>query len=202
MKVKYIRVSTAEQNIGRQKINSDSFNRTYIDKVSGAILFEERPQGKKLYSDILKNKITEVHISSIDRLGRDILNILTVSDFFTKNNVNLYVENIGMHSLIKGKPNPIFKMIVSVLGNVAEMERNNMLERQKQGIEIAKAKGKYTGRLYGAKMTDEEFLNKYKKAVKELNNGESLRRVAKLAECSLGTVQKVKRLINNNNGSN
>jgi DNA invertase Pin-like site-specific DNA recombinase len=98
--------------------------------------------------------------------------------------------------MIEGKPNPIFKMIISVLGNVAEMERTNMLERQKQGIEIAKAKGKYKGRLYGSMMSDEEFLAKYRKVKQELENGESLRRAAKLGECSLGTAQKVKRLMN------
>ncbi|PCI31621.1 MAG: hypothetical protein COB60_11165 [Flavobacteriaceae bacterium] len=86
-------------------------------------------------------------------------------------------------------------MIASVLGNEAEMERNNMLERQKAGIEIAKAKGVYTGRLYGSRMTDEEFLKKYKKVEVELRNGESLRRAAKLGCCSLGVAQKIKRLM-------
>lgn len=86
-------------------------------------------------------------------------------------------------------------MIISVLGNVAEMERNNMLERQRQGIELAKAKGTYTGRLYGSKMSDADVLLKYKAVVKELKNGESLRRASKIGGCSLGTTQKIKRLI-------
>jgi DNA invertase Pin-like site-specific DNA recombinase len=196
MKAKYIRVSTLDQNTERQQTNSDQFESVYIDKISGAIPFFERVQGKKLTNDITNEKIDEVHVSSIDRLGRNILDILTVSEFFNNNNVNLYVENIGMFSMVDSKPNPIFKMIISVLGNVAEMERTNMLERQRQGIEIAKAKGKYTGRLYGSKMSDEDFLSKYKKVKQELENGESLRRAAKLGECSLGTAQKVKRLIN------
>lgn len=195
MKVKYIRVSTLDQNTERQQINSEKFQSVYIDKISGAIPFFERPQGKKLTNDVIKNKVDEVHVSSIDRMGRNILDILTVSEFFNKNNVNLYVENIGMYSMVDGKSNPIFKMIISVLGNVAEMERTNMLERQRQGIEIAKVKGKYKGRLHGAVMNDEEFLKKYKKVKQELENGESLRRAAKLGECSLGTAQKVKRLI-------
>jgi DNA invertase Pin-like site-specific DNA recombinase len=196
MKAKYIRVSTAEQNTERQQTNSEKFESIYIDKISGAIPFFERPQGKKLTNDVINGKNDEVHISSIDRMGRNILDILTVSEFFNKNNVNLYVENIGMYSMVDNKPNPIFKMIISVLGNVAEMERTNMLERQRQGIEIAKAKGKYTGRLYGSKMSDAEFLKKYRNVMFEIKNGESLRRAAKLGEVSLGTAQKVKRLIN------
>lgn len=196
MKVKYIRVSTLEQNIDRQQKNENDFDKIYTDKISGAISFFDRPKGGKLITEINEGNISEVHVISVDRIGRNILDILNICEFLINRNVNLYVENIGMFSLVDGKPNPIFKMIISVLGNVSEMERNNMLERQKQGIEIAKAKGKYTGRLYGTKMSDEDFLSKYKKVKQELENGESLRRASKLGECSLGTAQKVKRLIN------
>ena len=193
MKVKYIRVSTVEQNTSRQEKNESDFDKVYIDKISGAISFFDRPQGKKLIDDISDGKIDEVHVVSIDRIGRSILDILTVCEFLMQKQVNLFVENIGMYSLIKGKENRIFKMIVSVLGNVSEMERNNMLERQKQGIEIAKAKGVYKGRLYGSRMTTEEFLKKYKKVANELKNGESLRRAAALGGVSLGVAQRVKK---------
>jgi DNA invertase Pin-like site-specific DNA recombinase len=195
MKVKYIRVSTEEQNTARQQKNESNFGKTYVDKISGSVSFFDRPQSKKLINDITIGKIVEVHVVSIDRIGRNILDILTVCEFLNNNDVNLYVENIGMFSMVDGKSNPIFKMIVSVLGNVAEMERDNMLERQKAGIEIAKAKGVYKGRLYGSKMTNEEFLKKYKKVEVELQNGQSLRRAALLGGCSLGIAQKVKGLM-------
>ena len=195
MKVKYIRVSTEEQNTARQQKNENNFDKTYIDKVSGSISFFDRPQSKKLINDITLGKITEIHTVSIDRVGRNILDILNVCEFLNNNDVNLYVENIGMFSMVDEKPNPIFKMIVSVLGNVAEMEKTNMLERQKSGIEIAKAKGMYKGRLYGSVMSDEDFLLKYKKVKQELEHGESLRRASKLGGCSLGTAQKVKQIL-------
>ncbi|WP_367772206.1 recombinase family protein [Flavobacterium sp. WC2421] len=194
-KVKYIRVSTEEQNTGRQEVNAKEFSKIYIDKISGAIQFIERKEAKKLLADIETGIVTEIHIASIDRLGRNIIDILTMVEFFNQKSIKLFVENIGMFSLIDNKPNPSFKMIVSVLGNVAEMERNNMLERQRQGIELAKAKGTYTGRLYGTKMTNEEILTKYKSVVRELKNGESLRRASKIGGCSLGTAQKIQKII-------
>ncbi|MFT5252753.1 MAG: DNA invertase Pin-like site-specific DNA recombinase [Flavobacteriales bacterium] len=194
-KVKYIRVSTSEQNIQRQNVNKANYSKIYIDRCSGSIEINERKYGEQLISDIISGGIKEVHVESIDRLGRNIIDILLVVELLNNNNVNLFVENIGMYSLAQNKPNPSFKMIVSVLGNVAEMERLNMLERQKQGIEIAKAKGIYKGRLYGTIMTKEDILIKYDKVVRELNRGESLRRTAALCGCSLGTVQKVKSLI-------
>jgi len=194
-KVKYIRVSTEEQNTGRQEVNAKEFSKIYIDKTSGAIQFIERKEAKKLLADIETGIVTEIHIASIDRLGRNIIDILTMVELFNQKSIKLFVENIGMFSLIDNKPNPSFKMIVSVLGNVAEMERNNMLERQRQGIELAKAKGTYTGRLYGTKMTNEEILTKYKSVVRELKNGESLRRASKIGGCSLGTAQKIQKII-------
>lgn len=194
-KVKYVRVSTEEQNTGRQEVNAKDFSKIYIDKTSGAIQFIERKEAKKLLADIETGIVTEIHIASIDRLGRNIIDILTMVELFNQKSIKLFVENIGMFSLIDNKPNPSFKMIVSVLGNVAEMERNNMLERQRQGIELAKSKGIYTGRLYGTKMTNEEILTKYKSVVRELKNGESLRRASKIGGCSLGTAQKIQRII-------
>ena len=194
-KVKYIRVSTTEQNTSRQEVNAKEFSKIYIDKTSGSIQFSERKEAKKLLTDIENGIVSEIHISSIDRLGRSIIDILTMVEYFNQKSIKLFVENIGMFSLIDNKPNPSFKMIVSVLGNVAEMERMNMLERQRQGIELAKAKGTYTGRLYGTRMTDEEVLAKYKAVVRELKNGESLRRASKIGGCSLGTAQKIQRLI-------
>lgn len=195
-KVKYIRVSTEEQNTSRQETNSKEFSKVYIDKVSGTVKFSERKEASKLLNDIeTTGLVSEIHISSICRLGRSIIEILLMVEFFNQKGINLFVENIGMFSLINGKPNPSFKMIVSVLGNVAELERTNMLERQKQGIELAKLKGAYKGRLYGTKMTNDEILIKYKLVVRELKNGESLRRASKIGGCSLGTAQKIQRLL-------
>ena len=195
MKVKYIRVSTEEQNTGRQEINSKSFSKIYTDRISGSIPFSERKEAKRLIADIEAGLITEVHLNSIDRMGRSILNILEVLEYFNQKSINLFVENIGMYSMIDNKPNPSFKMIVCVLGNVGEMERVNMLERQRQGIELAKLKGTYKGRLHGTKISEDEILAKYKSVVRELKRGESLRRAAKIGGCSLGTTQKIKAIL-------
>ena len=194
-KVKYIRISHISQNTSRQETNSKEFSKVYIEKASGAIKFAERDEAKKLLVDIENGNVSEIHIASLDRMGRDIIDILTMIEYFNSKSINLFVENIGTYSMVNGKPNLSFKMIASVLGNVAEMERANMLERQRAGIELAKLQGKYKGRLYGSRMTDEEFLKKYKKVEVELRGGESLRRAAALGGCSLGVAQKVKRLM-------
>ncbi|WP_282055681.1 hypothetical protein [Maribacter luteus] len=105
------------------------------------------------------------------------------------------LSGLSIESLIDGKPNPAFKLIISVLANISEMERATMLERQREGIAIAIAKGKYKGRVRGSKESDEDVVRKYPEVVKHLKRGQSLRNTAKLAEVSLGTVQKVKAII-------
>jgi DNA invertase Pin-like site-specific DNA recombinase len=195
MKAKYIRVSSSDQNLERQQVNAKDYSCIYKDTISGAVDFFSRPAGKKAKADIEAGKITELHVASIDRLGRNIIDILTVIEFLHIHSVNLFVENLAMFSLAEGKPSQTFKLIISVLGNVAEMERESLLERQRQGILVAKAKGIYKGRASGTELTPEQVLSKHKVVARELRNGESLRRAAKLGCVSLGTAQKVKRIL-------
>lgn len=195
IKAKYIRCSTVDQNTGRQETNSSEFSKVYIDRCSGTISLRDRKEGKRLVNDVEAGLVNEVHVASICRLGRSIVELLTNVEFFTDNKVNLYVENIGMFSMIDGKANPTFKMIASVLGNVAEMERLGMLEKQRMGIELAKAKGVYKGRISGSTITDVQLLEKYKKVCKELKAGQSLRRAAAIGDCSLGTAQRVQNIL-------
>jgi len=190
MKVKYIRVSSKDQNTARQL---DASVRMFVDKCSGAIPFKDRPAGSELLS--MLDQIDYITISSIDRLGRNIIDILTVLDRLEKAKVTVKVENLGIESLINNKPNAAFKMIVSVLANVAEMERENIKERQAQGIAIAKANGKYHNRKSRGAISNKDFLARYKNVVKHLNNKQSLRNTAKLCDVSLSTVQKVKALL-------
>jgi DNA invertase Pin-like site-specific DNA recombinase len=83
------------------------------------------------------------------------------------------------------------------MANVAQMERETLLERQREGIAIAKAKGVYNGRVKGSTESDAEVLSKYKEVVKFLKMGKSLRDVKSRCGVSLGTVQKVKGILEN-----
>lgn len=193
MKARYIRVSTGNQNTERQLEKNHPNEKLYIDIVSGAIPFKEREQGNRLIQDIEADSIKYISVHSIDRLGRNLFDILATLELLNEKKVTLKVDNLGIESLVNNKPNSAFKLIISVMANVAEMERETMLERQKEGIKIAIAKGVYKGRVKGSKESDEQVLSKYKEVVKYLKRGQSLRDIAKLCNVSLGTVQKVKR---------
>jgi DNA invertase Pin-like site-specific DNA recombinase len=191
MKAKYIRVSTKEQNTDRQE---DFDGLTYIDECSGSIPFKNRAEAKKL----LDNKeIREVHIHSIDRLGRNTLDIMQTIQDFTSKGINVISTKEGLQTLIDGKENPIAKMMIGILGTLAEFELSRIKERQSEGIAKAKERGVYSrSRKRGAEDT-EVFVNKAstQSILKHLRDNESVRRTALLSKTSEGTVKKVKKLI-------
>jgi len=191
MRAKYIRVSTKEQNTDRQ---TDFNGLTYTDECSGSISFKDRTQAKKL----LDNKeITELHVHSIDRLGRNTLDIMQTIQDFTSKGINVISTKEGLQTLIDGKENPIAKMMIGILGTLAEFELSRIKERQAEGIAKKKAKGGYLGRSTGSKETLEVFMNKAstKSILKYLKEKESVRRTALLSKTSEGTVKKVKTML-------
>ncbi len=195
MKARYNRISTANQNLERQLAKQNLDEVLYNDVISGSIAFAKRLRGKELIADIEAGKINYVVVSSIDRLGRNLFDIVSTLEFFNGKGVVLRVDNLGLESMVLGKVNPTFNLIISVMANVAQMERETLLERQREGIALAKAKGVYTGRVKGSVESDAEVLSKYRDVVKFIKMGKSLRDVESRCEISLGTVQKVKGIL-------
>ena len=191
MRVKYIRVSTIEQNTDRQ----DDFNgKTYKDECSGSIAFKDRKEASKLLAN---NEVSEVLVHSIDRLGRNTIDIMNTIQDFTNRGINVISEKEGLQTIINGKENPVAKMMIGILGTLAEFELSRAKERQAEGIAKAKAKGSYLGRSKGSSESVEVFANKAstKSILKYLKMNESISRTAKLSQTSEGSVKKVRRLI-------
>lgn len=195
MKARYVRISGPDQNKERQLVRNHPNDKLFIDVCSGSIHFNDRQQGAALLNAVEAKEISYLSVHAVDRLGRNLIDILTTLKILDDAGITVKVDNLGIESRVDGKPSSAFKLIISVLGNISEMERTTMLERQAEGIAIAKAKGVYKGRERGTTEDDQEFLGKYPNVIKELKAGLSLRKTAKLCDVSLGTVQKVKRLL-------
>lgn len=199
MKARYVRVSSLKQNEERQLVRQHPDEKLYVDKISGAVPFEDRPQARELLSAIQKGEITYISVSSIDRLGRSTLNLLQTIKTLTELGVVLKVDNLGLESLVSGKENPTFKLIVSVLANISEMERTTLRERQLEGIQLAKLRGTYKGRVKGSTDSREEILTKYQTVVHHIQKkSNSYKEIAKLCDCSKNTVIKVKKVLEAN----
>jgi DNA invertase Pin-like site-specific DNA recombinase len=190
---KYIRISTSGQNESRQK---DSSMIEYFDIVSGIVPFTERPQAMRLLDDVRSGGIKTIVVHSVDRLGRNAYDIQSTMELLNKEGVNLVIENLGLHSRIDGKQNPIFKMICDLLANVSQIERESIKERIAEGIAIAKLQGKYKGRIKGVTESNDDFLSKYKAEIKFIKNESfSLSQLNKMTDLSINTIRKIKTLL-------
>ena len=202
IKVLYVRVSTLDQKTDRQRVTEKDFDLVIEDKCSGAISFFEREGGKQIKKLVDEGILQTLSVWQIDRLGRDLRDIMNTIHYFNQKDVCINFVSQGLTTLDhQGKENPISKMIISILGIVGEMERNQSKERQLEGIRIAKLKGNvYNGRKAGSKEDTLSFLSKEKnkKAIDYLKKGYKGVEVSKLTGIHINTITKIKKHLNTN----
>lgn len=139
MRVAYVRVSTVEQNEARQieALQKHNIEKWYTEKVSGKDT--NRPKLQEML-DFVRDGDT-VYIHDFSRLARSTKDLLQIVETLEKKHVHLVSnkENIDTST-------PAGKLMLTMIAAIAEFERMNMLERQREGIAIAKREGKYKGR--------------------------------------------------------
>ena len=198
MKVYYLRVSTLEQNTARQMEEIPEGCKVFEDKISGSVPFAERTEGRNIVNLIKQRQINTIHVHSIDRLGRNSLDILQTIQFFNEYEVNLISKKEGLQTFIDGKKNEIASLMIGILSTLSEFELSRIKERQREGISSAKERGAYASN-GGTKRAEsfDEFMNKEssKKILKYLKQGLSVRSCAKMSECSVSLVMKVRGLL-------
>lgn len=137
----YKRVSTIDQNLDRQ-LHNVTFDREYVEKVSGKDL--NRPQLSALLSNLRQDD--SVHVHEMSRLARNTKDLLEIVEQIVSAgaSIRFQKENLEFKS---GKKNPFQSLMLSMLSAIAQFERDLLLDRQREGIAIAKSKGKYKGRV-------------------------------------------------------
>lgn len=138
MIVAYIRVSTAEQNEQRQIEAMAPFHieKWFIEKVSGKDM--HRPKLQELLEFVREGDV--VHIHDFSRLARSTADLLNIVEILDKKGVTLISNKESIDT-----STPTGKLMLTFMGAIAEFERQNLLDRQREGIAIAKAEGKYKG---------------------------------------------------------
>lgn len=141
-KVGYARVSSLEQNLDRQldKLRAAGASQIYKEKISGST--KHRPQLEEVLRYLRKGD--QLIVTSMDRLARSLVDLHTIVE-------DLVVRGVSVRFLREGqtysaKADPIAKLMLGLMGSVAEFERSIIKERQAEGIARAKARGVYKGR--------------------------------------------------------
>lgn len=178
--VAYIRVSSVDQNTARQLADTSiDFDRTFTDKASAKDT--NRPQLQALLSHVREGDT--VHVHSMDRLARNQGELLSLVEDMTNRGVRVKFHKESLE--FTGGDNPFSKLMLGVLGAVAEFERSLINERRKEGQQAAKDAGKHIGR---PPMQDD----RKQKVTDMLTGGISAYRIAKELKMSRNTVAKIK----------
>ena len=196
MKVKYNRVSTLNQSGNRFSVDTDNYDLTLFDKISGSIPFRERPKGKELISLVEEGKVTELYIEELSRLGRNVGDCVTVCEWLDDKGVNIVVRNLGLQSRPNGNRNPVWKVVCATMSSLYAMELENIRERTATGRMVYLQNGGVLGRPKGSNETEMDFLNKPMSinVIKALKKGLTIREASKVVGISTRSVLKVKKL--------
>lgn len=202
----YSRVSsqTARQSTERQVSDLQKFA---VDRgYTVCAVFEEKISGRKAnldrpvllhcleYCTEPQNQVDMLLVTEISRLGRSTLELLKALDMLHRNKVSVYIQNLNIETLLPDKTvNPLSSLITTLLGELAAMERQGILDRLNSGRALYIEKGGRLGRNPGSIKSREQKKEEYKEAISLLKKGYSIRNVAKLTGKAVSTIQIIKK---------
>ena len=174
-KLAYTRVSSTDQNLERQ-LYGLSFDKVFQDKCSG------KDTNRSGLNDLISysREGDEIYVHDISRMARNTADLLSLVKKFNDKGVSLKFEKENL--VFSGEANPMNDLMLTLLGAIYQFERSMILERQREGIQIAKAKGKFKG-----KQPNKEL---HKKIQELFKSGMSKRAISLELNCSRPTVYR------------
>ena len=200
----FARVSTSVQEYDRQvneltalaNNNGWCVEATFAEKVSGAKANTERTELLNMINFVEANHINKILVTELSRLGRDTLQVLEVIEMLNGKGISLYIQNYNIETLTKeGKVNAMSQFLITILAEVARMERKTIRERVESGYKNYRANGGKVGRKAGYQKSETDMKEQYTEEIKLLKKGYSLRNISKITGTSINTIRKCKALI-------
>ena len=200
----FVRVSTSIQEYDRQinelttLANSKgwSVEAVFAEKISGAKSNKERTELLNMVAYVENNAIDKVLVTELSRLGRDTLQVLEVIEMLNSKGISLFIQNYNIETLTaEGKVNPMSQFLITILAEVARMERKTIRERVASGYTNFRSNGGKVGRKEGYRKSDEAMKEQYQEEIKLLRKGISLKNIYKITGTSTNTLLKVKKIM-------
>lgn len=200
----FARVSTTIQDYERQvneltavaQNNNWMVAATFCEKISGAKKNTERMELTRMIDYVRANNINIVLVTELSRLGRDTLQVLEVIEQFNKLGISLYIQNYHIQTLMEnGTINTMSQFLITILAEVARMERKTIRERVESGYKNYRANGGKVGRKEGYRKSDIDMKEQYAEEIRLLRKGISLRNISKITGTSINTIRKCQNFI-------
>ncbi|WP_279209232.1 recombinase family protein [Bacteroides nordii] len=199
----YARVSSVNDRQDTARQIQDLTRYANAQEIEVVSIFEEHISGAKkneerqVLTDCLEyctvNPVNYLLLSELSRLGRSTLQVLRSLEILHEAKVSVYIQNLGLYTLqTDGKVNPIVSILITILAEMSNIERSNIVYRLNSGRANYIAKGGKLGRKVGSTKTEEKKREEYKEVIQLLKKGYSIRNVAKLQGLGISTVQRIK----------
>lgn len=205
----YARVSSNNdrQDTSRQIKDLENYARSqnieivgiYEEHISGAKKIEERQVLGECLDYCIRESVDFLLLSELSRLGRSTLQVLRSLEMLHEFKVSVYIQNLGLYTLQpNGEVNPVASIMVTVLAEMANIERSSIQYRLNSGRANYIANGGKLGRKTGSIKTEEKKREEYKETIALLRKGYSVRNVARLQGLGISTVQRIRNQFINN----
>lgn len=170
----------------------------FAEKISGAKMNHERKELMKMVDFVNAQQIDKVLCTELSRIGRDPLQVLQTLEILNQNRISLYIQNFNIETLTPEKEiNPMSQFLVTILAEVARMEKTSIQNRLKSGYDSYRAKQGVVGRKKGFRKSDEVMKNQYTEEIKMIGKGYSYSHINKLTGTNKNTLTKLKQLFVN-----
>lgn len=169
-RIGYARVSSVDQHLDRQlaQFKERGIEKIFTDKVSGKNT--DRPGFQQMMEFVREGD--ELYVCSMDRMARNLKDLLSITETLQDKGVSVHFLKENISLVPTGEKSALTKLLMAMIGAVAEFERSLILERQREGIQQAKKRNVYKGRV----PIDQETIQKARQMV---NDGMSKVVVAK-----------------------
>ena len=199
----YARVSSVSDRQDTARQIQDLTRYANAQEIEVVSIFEEHISGAKkneerqVLTDCLEyctaNSVNYLLLSELSRLGRSTLQVLRSLEILHEAKVSVYIQNLGLYTLQPdGKVNPIVSILITILAEMSNIERSNIVYRLNSGRANYIAKGGKLGRKVGSIKTEERKREEYKEVIQLLKKGYSVRNISKLQGIGISTVQRIK----------
>jgi DNA invertase Pin-like site-specific DNA recombinase len=169
---------------------------TLTEQISGSTKNEKRPALQQLLQLAEAGDIHKVLISEISRLGRSTVEVLKVLERLNELGVSVFVLNYNLETRdATGRPDPLVQFMLTMLADLARMEKETLIDRINSGLDEARRQGKHLGRAKGTTTSDEQLLTKHADIVRHLKKAKSIRDVAAICGKAEGTVKRVRKIL-------
>jgi len=167
----------------------------FAERISGAKKNNERKELVNLIEFVNANKIDKVLVTELSRLGRDTLQVLQTIEILNQNKISLFIQNYNIETLTPEKEiNPMSQFLITILAEVARMERKTIENRLSSGYTNFRNAGGIVGRKTGFRKSQEAMKDQYSEEIKMLKKGYCYGHISRITNTNKNTLTKLKRL--------